>query len=167
MRKDIFFLLAAVLIACVGLISADITPTDNWNFQDYYNLSSADYVESAHYCNATSCYTITDFLASGSGGATVFTGLTDTPGNYVSQDGKCLTVNETGSEIIFSDCTSGFQTDQNGQLNTTGNATFNNLTITQNVSASWFNGFLNWSNIQNKLISTVNSTWFSITRWKT
>ncbi len=34
--------------------------------------------------------------------------------------------------------------------------TLNNLTVTGNASASWFNGFVNWSNIQNAIITAAD-----------
>jgi len=38
--------------------------------------------------------------------------------------------------------------------------TLDSLTVTNNVSASWFKGFINWSNIQNKFIEAVGSFFF-------
>ena len=39
------------------------------------------------------------------------------------------------------------------------NGTFYNLDVTNNVSANWFKGYLNWTDVQNKFITAVDTVW--------
>lgn len=81
-----------------------------------------------------------------------FLDLIDSPSSYSGEGGQCVKVNigETGLE--FGDCGNGtggggFETDQNEELNTTGNPTFNNLTLTGNLTVE--GDLINGVNISN------------------
>lgn len=73
-------MLLAMLTILTSLATADFTPNGNINLRDFYNITNgvnASFVKvaSTNFCNATTCYTVTDFLSGGGGGSGDITGV--------------------------------------------------------------------------------------------
>ena len=68
------------------------------------------------YDASASEFIIADDGGSGSGGATAFTGLSDTPSNYGNAAGKTLKINSTGNAVEFVDVSTDLLQDGSPQL---------------------------------------------------
>ena len=68
------------------------------------------------YDASASEFIIADDGGSGSGGATAFTGLSDTPANYGKTAGKTLKINSTGNAVVFEDVSTDLLQDGSPQL---------------------------------------------------
>ena len=80
---------------------ADVTSSNSINALTDVNTSGVADGKILKYQASSSSFIIADDGGSGSGGATAFTGLSDTPANYGSAAGKTLKVNSSGNAIEF------------------------------------------------------------------
>jgi hypothetical protein len=112
---------------------ADVTSSNSLNALTDVNTSGVADGKILKYQASSSSFIIADDGGSGSGGATAFTGLTDTPANYGSAANKTLKVNSSGNAVEFVDVTTSFTGLTDTPANFTGSA---NKTVKVNSSAN-------------------------------
>ena len=69
MKKGL--IIGIFILIMMALVLADIIPTDDWNFQNFYNLWNVSNFSTNYYCNVSNnsqCYELYDFLTSAGGG---------------------------------------------------------------------------------------------------
>ena len=89
MKKNLLIILLIIgLFVSLAFVSAvDFTPQGDINLRDTYVIKNAPNISSDYYCNDTSCYTVTEFLASGS----VYSA-----GSNLTLTGQVFSLNTTG-----------------------------------------------------------------------
>jgi hypothetical protein len=149
------YLITLVLIVLVGAISAATwTPPADIDMKNFYKIINVTNITSKYYCNATNCYTVTDFLApSGTGVFVPYFGAT----GPVNLNGQALT--NLGSLII-----NGLSTTQDlvpniDNLYSIGNSTNRYASIyANNIYGKSINSTdITSTNIDTKIINSGNA----------
>ena len=95
---------------------ADVTSSNSINALTDVNTSGVADGKILKYQASSSSFIIADDGGSGSGGASAFTGLSDTPSNYGSAAGKTLKINSAGDAVEFVDVPTDIVADTTPQL---------------------------------------------------
>ena len=95
---------------------ADVTSSNSINALTDVNTSGVADGKILKYQASSSSFIIADDGGSGSGGASAFTGLSDTPSNYGSAAGKTLKINSAGNAVEFVDVPTDIVADTTPQL---------------------------------------------------
>jgi len=176
-KTNLFIFIFSILLALPLVLSLNIgydTGTDGGVQNVNININTDS---SFNDTNASTACTGTDYLGGDgncyspsvlAGDTNETTRFENLVGTDCSGTDKMVGVDVNGNVVCAADQVgsggAGNPFDQS--LNTTDDVTFNKVTVTQNVSASWFLGNLNWSDVQNKLIESIDTIYFYISGGK-